>query len=85
MNLGSTSIALVGINTRGLLRAGLKQRPVTVTCRAGGVEPTQCHHRRILSPLRLPIPPPPETGKQYFTISQIIWWKNPNVSIDVFF
>ena len=24
-----------------------------------GVEPTQCHHRRILSPLRLPIPPPP--------------------------
>ena len=23
-----------------------------------GVEPTQCLHRRILSPLRLPIPPP---------------------------
>ena len=22
-----------------------------------GVEPTRCHHRRILSPLRLPIPP----------------------------
>ena len=25
-----------------------------------GVEPTRCHHRRILSPLRLPIPPPPQ-------------------------
>ena len=24
-----------------------------------GVEPSQCHHRRILSPLRLPIPPSP--------------------------
>lgn len=24
-----------------------------------GVEPSRCHHRRILSPLRLPIPPPP--------------------------
>ena len=23
-----------------------------------GIEPTWCHHRRILSPLRLPIPPP---------------------------
>lgn|GEM_PF-4867669 len=23
----------------------------------GGLEPPQCHHRRILSPLRLPIPP----------------------------
>ena len=22
-----------------------------------GLEPSQCHHRRILSPLRLPIPP----------------------------
>ena len=25
-----------------------------------GVEPTQCLHRGILSPLRLPIPPPPQ-------------------------
>jgi hypothetical protein len=24
-----------------------------------GVEPSQCFHRRILSPLRLPIPPSP--------------------------
>ena len=24
-----------------------------------GVEPSRCHHRRILSPLRLPIPPSP--------------------------
>lgn len=24
-----------------------------------GLEPTRCHHRRILSPLRLPVPPPP--------------------------
>ena len=26
-----------------------------------GLEPTRCRHRRILSPLRLPIPPPPHT------------------------
>ncbi len=26
-----------------------------------GLEPTRCLHRRILSPLRLPIPPPPLT------------------------
>lgn len=25
-----------------------------------GVEPSRCLHRRILSPLRLPIPPPPQ-------------------------
>lgn len=25
-----------------------------------GVEPSRCHHRRILSPLRLPIPPSPQ-------------------------
>ena len=25
-----------------------------------GVEPSRCHHRRILSPQRLPIPPPPQ-------------------------
>ncbi len=24
-----------------------------------GFEPTRCRHRRILSPLRLPVPPPP--------------------------
>ena len=35
-----------------------------------GVEPTQCLHRRILSPLRLPIPPPPRNSIGYFTI---IW------------
>jgi hypothetical protein len=27
-----------------------------------GVEPTQCLHRGILSPLRLPIPPPPHVA-----------------------
>ena len=34
---------------------------VTVPPQVGrvGLEPTRCHHRRILSPLRLPVPPPP--------------------------
>ena len=32
-----------------------------------GLEPTRCHHRRILSPLRLPIPPPPRVREKYFT------------------
>ncbi len=27
-----------------------------------GVEPSRCLHRRILSPLRLPIPPSPRHG-----------------------
>ncbi len=27
-----------------------------------GVEPSRCHHRRILSPLRLPIPPSPQAS-----------------------
>ncbi len=32
-----------------------------------GVEPSRCHHRRILSPLRLPIPPSPH-GISYSTL-----------------
>ncbi len=35
-----------------------------------GVEPSQCLHRRILSPLRLPIPPPPQQILFYLTIQQ---------------
>src|SRR3989304_3168384 len=31
-----------------------------------GVEPSQYHYRRILSPLRLPIPPSPQ--RTYFTL-----------------
>ena len=27
-----------------------------------GVEPTRCHHHRILNPARLPIPPPRQRG-----------------------
>lgn len=30
-----------------------------------GVEPTRCYHRRILSPLRLPIPPQPQVTPFY--------------------
>ncbi len=32
-----------------------------------GLEPTRHHCRRILSPLRLPIPPPPRVRENYFT------------------
>ena len=32
-----------------------------------GLEPTRHHCRRILSPLRLPIPPPPRVREKYFT------------------
>ena len=34
-----------------------------------GVEPSQCLHRRILSPLRLPIPPPPQHYLFYLTLA----------------
>ena len=30
-----------------------------------GLEPTRCHHHRILNPARLPIPPPRHTGGHY--------------------
>jgi hypothetical protein len=30
-----------------------------------GLEPTRCHHHRILSPARLPIPPSRQWGTQY--------------------
>ncbi len=42
-----------------------------------GVEPTRCFHRRILSPLRLPIPPSPR-GSQLYTAD--FRWKPPVAS-----
>ena len=36
---------------------------------ATGVEPVRCHHRGILSPLRLPIPPRPHILRKLFIIS----------------
>ncbi len=30
-----------------------------------GLEPTRCHHHRILNPARLPIPPPRHYGGHY--------------------
>ena len=47
-----------------------KKRTTECTFPVGreGVEPSQCLHRRILSPLRLPIPPPPQQILFYPTI-----------------
>ena len=33
-----------------------------------GIEPLWCHHRRILSPLRLPVPPPEQKGRVNLSI-----------------
>lgn len=30
-----------------------------------GIEPTRCHHHWILSPARLPVPPPRQEHAQY--------------------
>lgn len=54
-----------------------------------GLEPTQCHHHRILSPARLPIPPSrqqlPKYNKVFFWInlyhkSEILWACNQNLN-----
>ena len=37
-----------------------------------GVEPSRCHHRRILSPLRLPIPPPPQRIFNFIAFEYIV-------------
>ncbi len=37
-----------------------------------GVEPSRCHHRRILSPLRLPIPPPPQRMFNFIAFECIV-------------
>ena len=50
-------------NFWGLLSIFTRQTSISVG--REGVEPSRCHHRRILSPLRLPIPPPPRY-KFYF-------------------
>ena len=34
-----------------------------------GIEPLWCHHRRILSPLRLPVPPP-ERCVEWFSVAE---------------
>ncbi len=43
---------------------GKKNTPMYGVLSVGreGVEPSRCHHRRILSPLRLPIPPSPQAS-----------------------
>ena len=44
------------------LLTSLKHRTITTSftmVRVTGLEPVRCHHRGILSPLRLPIPPHP--------------------------
>ena len=33
-----------------------------------GIEPTRCHHHRILSPARLPVPPPRQSGDSITTV-----------------
>ena len=44
----------------------------------GGLEPPQCHHRRILSPLRLPIPPSRHDFKQRHSLNQAAHYARKN-------
>ena len=46
----------------------LKRRSTGSLMGREGVEPSRCHHRRILSPLRLPIPPSPRHAIFYLIL-----------------
>ncbi len=52
-----------------------KQTPVSFETRVlvgrVGVEPTRYKYRRILSPLRLPIPPSPQAVREQFYLKRV--------------
>src|SRR6202166_3940336 len=39
-----------------------------------GIEPTRCHHHRILSPARLPVPPSGRQTGQYMRLALLVEW-----------
>src|SRR3984893_5070322 len=39
-----------------------------------GIEPTRCHHHRILSPARLPVPPSGHQAQQYMRLELLVEW-----------
>src|ERR1700692_2904162 len=39
-----------------------------------GIEPTRCHHHRILSPARLPVPPSGHQTRQYMRLELLVEW-----------
>src|ERR1700676_842741 len=52
-----------------------KARPLNKILVPGeGIEPTRCHHHRILSPARLPVPPSGHQTWQYMRLALLVEW-----------